>query len=537
MPIRSTGCLTCRKRKIRCDEGRPGCERCAIHGVPCLGYRADQPAEIEFKDQTSLTAKRAEQRYKSKNAGARSSSSGGTPDSSAHTGALSRTTSSSSDSVDEGLLSETQIMQILAANKPSSASPVRFLSPIAERAQLYQEFIASYFPKRRYGLQSGHFTFFQAVVLKRSDQVVLEQGLDALSLVQLGSLHKDQRLLKQAGRVYGKALNSLALAIGRGDFMHDDDVLAAVSCLAICELFEEIANMGGGWAKHVQGSNVLFTARGPESFKSELAMLIYSNVKHGSLIWALISRKTPFMVDEQWEELALRVPHATEDPETAFYSLALRVPVMLQRYDEINTTSPTAEWEIEAVLDECKALELQLREWWTEWQDGATVDNMNDLELRPIDDFPTFTSLVPDRTFEHAYSFPDFQTAYLYSVFWIVMHYLRSNIQSLQKTRHEISVDWYPDADDVVHEDELLGYVLNLCQCIPFFVEPISCSAGHIGIFLPMRVAAFYFTAHGHWQWLKWIGAVRNNVFTKGLSPPVVPNRPNFALPTRPSDP
>ncbi|CDK27137.1 unnamed protein product [Kuraishia capsulata CBS 1993] len=33
-----TGCWTCRKRGIRCDEKKPFCKKCVIHGVKCEGY-------------------------------------------------------------------------------------------------------------------------------------------------------------------------------------------------------------------------------------------------------------------------------------------------------------------------------------------------------------------------------------------------------------------------------------------------------------------------------------------------------------------
>jgi hypothetical protein len=52
MPTRSNGCFLCRKRKIRCDEQRPGCGRCATHGVPCPGYRQPAPGEVIFRDET-----------------------------------------------------------------------------------------------------------------------------------------------------------------------------------------------------------------------------------------------------------------------------------------------------------------------------------------------------------------------------------------------------------------------------------------------------------------------------------------------------
>lgn len=504
--------------------------------MPCPGYRADQPAGVEFKDQTTITAKRAEQRYKAKAKKKSPSYEDITPPDSrlvefrsppakiSTTPEIKTSTSPKSD------FSEQQLLLVLSEKKRANPFiaeyPIHLMSPGAERAQIYQEFITSYFPRKRYGEDSGYYNFFQTVAIKNSQVSALEQGMDALSLVQLGSLYKDQRLLKEAGSRYGTALRSMANSIARGDFMHDDDVLAAVATLSICELFEEIANMGEGWAKHVQGTNVLFSARGPDSFKSEMGHLIYSNVKHGSLLWALISRKAPFLAAPEWRELAFQGRSRSEScAETRFYDVAIQVPEVLQRHDAIDTSSPIAIEEIDKILQMSFELEMKMRAWWSEWQDEATVDNMVDCELRPIEDFPTFASLVPDRTFVLAFTFPDFQTGYIYSVYWMVIFHLRSAMQSLMKMRHNIDVNWYPEPQDVVPEEELLGYVLNLCQCMPYFVEPVSCSAGHIGVFLPMRTAAFYFTDHGHWHWLKWIGAVRNSVFTKGLSPPTVPGR------------
>ncbi len=35
---RSRGCLLCIRRRVRCDEGRPGCARCVTYGTECPGY-------------------------------------------------------------------------------------------------------------------------------------------------------------------------------------------------------------------------------------------------------------------------------------------------------------------------------------------------------------------------------------------------------------------------------------------------------------------------------------------------------------------
>ena len=546
MPIRSSGCGTCRKRKIRCDEGRPGCRRCATHGVQCPGYRTDKPGGIEFKDQTTITVKKANQQYdkratsfttawKSDNAAtspSQSSSISSDGLSSRHSNSTGITTPSSAQatsraiSVEEGSTSSQALVlakPVAHENGGRPISPIPLLSPTMERARLYNEFVTTYLPLTRGGAQNGHFSFYQTITLKQSDEPALQQGLDALSLVQIGSLYKDQSLLKEGVTAYGKALTSLHRSISKEQFLYDDDVLAAVSVLATCELYTEIQGLvGAGWGKHVAGANQLVAARGPESIRSELALLLYSNMRHGSLLHALINRKAPFMATPEWRRVAFRVPRAALDHSTLFYDMAIQVPGLLEGHDELDLDRPNALESIDHLLADSNRLEADLRAWFIEWQSGEIVAQRIVCQQKPIDDFPTFISLCSDRTVDTAYWFPDFLIAYQHSLYWMVMHYLRTNTQMLHKHRHELEHDWYPAEATVVHESELLGYILNLCKCIPFFVEPISSSTGSVGIFLPMRCATMYFSKQGHWQWLKWVGSVKNSVFVKGLAPPNV---------------
>ncbi|RHZ50734.1 Zn(II)2Cys6 transcription factor [Aspergillus thermomutatus] len=50
-----TGCLTCRRRRLKCDETKPGCNNCRRINLPCEGYAQ----RITFKDQTNLIVARA----------------------------------------------------------------------------------------------------------------------------------------------------------------------------------------------------------------------------------------------------------------------------------------------------------------------------------------------------------------------------------------------------------------------------------------------------------------------------------------------
>ncbi|GKU16703.1 unnamed protein product [Fusarium langsethiae] len=49
------GCVTCRGRHVKCDEGRPGCSMCHIAGVECGGYSKD--IFFDFDDPSTTTTK------------------------------------------------------------------------------------------------------------------------------------------------------------------------------------------------------------------------------------------------------------------------------------------------------------------------------------------------------------------------------------------------------------------------------------------------------------------------------------------------
>ncbi|GKZ26401.1 hypothetical protein AbraIFM66951_003163 [Aspergillus brasiliensis] len=48
----SGGCVTCKKRRVKCDESKPACQACQRLNLPCGGYKP-KPVRIRFKDQTS----------------------------------------------------------------------------------------------------------------------------------------------------------------------------------------------------------------------------------------------------------------------------------------------------------------------------------------------------------------------------------------------------------------------------------------------------------------------------------------------------
>ena len=508
---------------MRCDEARPGCKRCSTHGVACPGYRAAVAGGIEFRDQTSITVQRAKNQQKPKGV----------------------------DDVAKNLS--------LVRAKPGGSyipflgdellhrmtMPATILSPTAFRSQLYSEFIDIYLPRTPPGTLDDHFSFFKRLATMPTEHPALLESLDALSLVTVGNQNKDPTLLNLSVRTYGRALNSLGKAISRctGDDVNSDDLLATTSVLATCALYDEIGQHADGWGQHVKGCQQLIAARKPESIQSELSLLLFTNTRHSAFCFALIERKAPLLARPDWRAVALKSP--IQDVSILFYDTAIQIPGMLERYDSLISDPLLASLDsyavlssLDEILHECQRLDSELREWYSSWKlyaslgeaGSTTTADGNLYHETSIDDFPTFTSLCIDRTFDTAFMFASFPIAYLSSIYWICLHFLRTTIQSLHTLRNVVDQTWYPEPHELVSADELLEYVFNLCKCIPYFCEPISSTTGQIGSFLPMRTAAIYFTSYGHWKYAKWIGAIRDSIFVKGLSPPNVKDPPDMVL-------
>jgi hypothetical protein len=57
-PKARTGCLTCKKRHVKCDESRPTCKRCQKTGLVCAGYPPVQTWLFEYSGITSTSTEK-----------------------------------------------------------------------------------------------------------------------------------------------------------------------------------------------------------------------------------------------------------------------------------------------------------------------------------------------------------------------------------------------------------------------------------------------------------------------------------------------
>ncbi|KAK6434307.1 hypothetical protein LTR95_009514 [Oleoguttula sp. CCFEE 5521] len=496
MPARSAGCLTCRRRKVRCDLERPACSKCVRRRVVCEGYERAQGA-VEWVDQSESTAQRAGIQY-------------------LRTHAFQESDSTIGDAVI--LFRDRTSPTTSPATSARTLSPRTLSSPAANRAQFYETFIDVYNPKNVSSRSQG-FDYMRMVVLLAPSSPVLTDSLDALSLVQVGSLREDQRQLQESTVQLGKKLRGARRAIVSSE-TNDDGILAAVSVLALCEFYNHIQGAASSWFQHLAGFDQILLARGPQAVSTKLSMLMLYNSRHAGLSRSLIRRKADPFATPEWQAVLRRVPLG---PAVYWMSLALQIPGLLERHDSLDLKSAHSAEAAVKLLADCERLDEEIRKWYEGFLMGLRAQNLAPYMELPIEDFDAFCNLVQDRTLKTGFVFLDQKFAFMHSQYWCCIYYLRSTLASLRQRMRSASDTPFdralsPNAAD----DELLDLVFSLCKCLPAFAEPVTGAHGHIAMFLPLGVAETYCQAKGMVDWVNFLADVSANVFNRGLNRPSI---------------
>ncbi|CAG7929543.1 unnamed protein product [Penicillium olsonii] len=241
----STGCYLCRKRKIKCDEARPECRNCKIHGRPCPGYRPD----AVFRNET----KKIERLVKN---GGNASASG------------SESVSESGQSMPTSATSATSLVPRQRKGLPEyqADDPLNIYTPAdstwEQRALCY--FFDQY--TIRADEDGGHLDYLPPLYAReigrpsQSTSSCLKWAVDATALMTLANAKNAPTLMNKARQGYGKALRGLQEALKSPTNAVKDETFASVVMLS---LYEDISGERNGlFSSHTAGFEFLMKLRG-----------------------------------------------------------------------------------------------------------------------------------------------------------------------------------------------------------------------------------------------------------------------------------
>ncbi|KAM0715243.1 hypothetical protein Q7P37_008741 [Cladosporium fusiforme] len=382
--------------------------------------------------------------------------------------------------------------------------PPAINSATANREQIYEAFISIFNPKN-IGPRSQGIDFMRMLALLAPSHNVLRDSFDALSLMQVGSTHCNGHLIGESIVRYGKALRGTRQALNSAS-VTEDGLLATVSVLAICEFFDHMKQTPSAWLGHLTGLDHILLARGPDSVRSKLSMLLFYQSRVPALSRSLLRRKSDPLSSPEWRAVLQRIPLG---PAGSCMELALQVPELLERYDCLNVEGATASPDVEQLLSDCERVENRYRQWYADLQETAGARVTGFYKTTDVENFPTYASLVLDRTLQGAYQFTDQKFAFLHQQYWCCMYFLRETIFHLREYQQQWSKSSSLNEQrskeiNATADKELDDYVFSLCRCIPGFSEPITGAHGHTAIFLPLCVATMHFRSRRLSSWANW---------------------------------
>ncbi|KAJ4144701.1 hypothetical protein LMH87_003574 [Akanthomyces muscarius] len=233
---RSTGCQLCRKRRVKCDEAKPGCGNCTRYGAECPGYERS----LKF------VSEKHHVRTRKKN-------SSGSPGS-----------SSSAWSV-----------ATASGGSPRGPSPTSIvvMEPVPNRGQ----FVSTLVETARTAIEerdaSGYFSWVRFGTV--GSHAILDGALCSLAMHLVGKDVSDMNMIAHSRTMYGQSLHNLQQALHHPTKWRASETLCTAILLCIFELFAGTSS-SDSWLQHARGIGILMEQRGAKAHKDgwDAAMLL-----------------------------------------------------------------------------------------------------------------------------------------------------------------------------------------------------------------------------------------------------------------------
>ncbi|KIW04433.1 uncharacterized protein PV09_04703 [Verruconis gallopava] len=326
---RSKGCSTCRRRKVKCDQTRPLCARCARSNLYCDGAR-----DIVFINAGAVKAR------------------------SSAKGAL-------------------EVVRDARSVRSTTPPIVQQVQPTSDaRLERYICFGRKFFRSGAsidLALQGCTLDDFLA---EGSGRVFL-QALLGFSMLTFGSEHGQQSLVTEGHAVHVNALGELNRALSDPTRRCDDDVLLAVAVLAIQSSVVPMGESPRAYLQHMLGLERLLGLRDPTIHNSASAVNLYSSVRHFVLFAALRVGKASLLARPEWKSVLRLGCSASEEHEHDLWDILADCTVLVARSNLVIAKSGI---EPRASITQRKEVEqtsLNLLQQLQVWKDRWMKDSKN----------------------------------------------------------------------------------------------------------------------------------------------------------------
>ncbi|KIV77016.1 hypothetical protein PV11_08856 [Exophiala sideris] len=325
---RSKGCRKCVDRKVKCDETRPGCDRCAKGHFKCPGYGP----VFQFYDTFVLGSEAITQKANFEDLLSKEDSS-------------QRPISTSPSRQARRPGTKGQRSQSLAvATQPRNPQPL--LQSISTKSTRNAELAATFInglPQRLWYTRNWFAGICQA-----DDDPTLKRATRALIKANGALVYKDDSLVQQSRHEYGDALRSLKDSIAHPRQSRVGALQNTILVLSIFELYDvclarhstDLTLEGvvkrrdkalwlkpSIWMHHAQGIQQIMRSQPPESYNhTDLNRFLYISMRDTFILLAYKDQTSCFLEEPAW----LSIIYSQTEPHTLEHALCALFAVQVQ---------------------------------------------------------------------------------------------------------------------------------------------------------------------------------------------------------------
>ncbi|KAL5332851.1 hypothetical protein BJX70DRAFT_91224 [Aspergillus crustosus] len=332
----STGCQTCRNRRIKCDETRPTCKACVRTGRECPGY--PHPLDVMLRPQTGMVRK-------SRNTPA------ATP---------------KRDDVDAEAQSSNSVLSRLPCYPETSSSIVSPQIPgglyLPREDTVTALFFNSYvYTPRDPMVRMGSMEILPQLYAAASSNSHLHMSALSVAFFSVAAWTRQKNLLQEAHRFFGKALSRTRQAL-QGDVEQNfDEILMTLMLLYLYELFTSIKENKPSPKHHLRGAIALINSCDPGRRNSPLSDTLTNAFQKEIIISATTDDSTQlFKIPEVWP-LSPPIPQVASSRLTMISTYLVK---LRERWMQFSAqVEPLDLHEAGAILSEARQLDDQFSAW------------------------------------------------------------------------------------------------------------------------------------------------------------------------------
>ncbi|CAJ0546980.1 Ff.00g016070.m01.CDS01 [Fusarium sp. VM40] len=476
-PRRSKGCLTCRRRKVKCDEQRPICERCHKGFHPC-----EYGESFIFVNEPKTFTHEAQ------------------PPGKSSTLAISKTVT----------------VNINSDHVPPSLDLHGFQNEIVISFLVKQLFVEVQSPP-----DDKHS--ISTLLLWNRDSTAYLSGL-CLAEAFFSSIHRLSELKSHASVLYGQAVQRLKVELVAKANAQISPPRVTIWSALFLGVYEMISSDSmSNWLKHCHGVAAITHMIGPHGFEINEAKPIFQINRSFISIGAIADRKRTFLEQNAWKQIPWSLEPMSKTIAESLQDILCDVPGLMEDVDVLLNLQQCGMpvHQIASKLQSCfEELDVLRISWNYIHADSCWEVTSISISCTEVfeDRDPHFETMLVFSSLERAIEFVYFNTSYL------LLHSMLRQLRSA-KDPDALSLDLVSFPDDIgcgkytltfrSHDDRHEN-ALAICRCVGYMINSNRGASGAFNLLFPLKVAYNHLAQFPNTQ--KWIADIMERISsTKGL--------------------